>query len=160
MMLQMLMQPRQVALHDEPQRFCVVFQPYDNLAVSFPARDGSDGSVGAPRRGGGRRGGLWCKNSYLFSCFRCSIGLSSKRTWTGGPSCRLLRRTSTPRGPHLRALPRVRQSPGSSSHVRARPAHCGRAARLGRDTSGLTRLRCSASDQAVLGPSALVSRRR
>ena len=49
MMLQMLMQPRQVALHDEPQRFCVVFQPYDNLAVSFPAHDGSDGSVGAPR---------------------------------------------------------------------------------------------------------------
>ena len=49
-MLQMLMQPRQVALHDEPQRFCVVFQPYDNLAVSFPAHDGSDGSVDAPSR--------------------------------------------------------------------------------------------------------------
>ena len=50
MMLEMLLQPHLVALHDEPQRFCVVFQPYDNLAVSFPAHDGSDGSVGAPRR--------------------------------------------------------------------------------------------------------------
>ena len=50
MMLEMMMQPYLVALHDEPQRFCVVFQPYDNLAVSFPAHDGSDGSVGAPRR--------------------------------------------------------------------------------------------------------------
>ena len=45
MMLQMLMQPRQVALHDEPQRFCVVFQPYDNLAVSFPAQHGRMGQL-------------------------------------------------------------------------------------------------------------------
>ena len=44
------MQPYLVALHDEPQRFCVVFQPYDNPAVSFPAQDGSDGSVDAPSR--------------------------------------------------------------------------------------------------------------
>ena len=49
-MLEMMMQPYLVALHDEPQRFCVVFQPYDNPAVSFPAQDGSDGSVDAPSR--------------------------------------------------------------------------------------------------------------
>ena len=49
-MLEMMMQPYMVALHDEPQRFCVVFQPYDNPAVSFPAHDGSDGSVDAPSR--------------------------------------------------------------------------------------------------------------
>ena len=47
-MLEMLLQPHLVALHDEPQRFCVVFQPYDNLAVSFPAHDGSDSQESAP----------------------------------------------------------------------------------------------------------------
>ena len=45
MVLQVLMQPRQVALHDEAQRFCVVFQPYDNLAASFPAQHGRMGQL-------------------------------------------------------------------------------------------------------------------
>ena len=45
MMLGMLLQPHPVALEDASQRFCVMFQPHCNLAVSDPAQDGRRGQL-------------------------------------------------------------------------------------------------------------------
>ena len=46
MMMGMLLQPHhQVALEDASQRFCVMFQPHCNLAVSDPAQDGRRGQL-------------------------------------------------------------------------------------------------------------------
>ena len=44
-MLGMLLQPHPVALGDASQRFCVIFQPHCNLAVSDPAQDGRRGQL-------------------------------------------------------------------------------------------------------------------
>ena len=41
----MLLQPHPVALGDASQRFCVIFQPHCNLAVSDPAQDGRRGQL-------------------------------------------------------------------------------------------------------------------